>query len=183
MATALSLTAAKRHLNVTRNDSDDEILDTIRAAEATLAHRVGPLAPTEYTERVDGSGDVLALTHTPVLEVTALAPRYGSALVPADFDVDPESGQVSYPAGAVFGARHYDVTYVAGRPEGECPPDLLQASLELTRHLWTTQRGPGAVRPGSSQADQAGNSTPGAQYLLPFRVEQLIAPHERLAIG
>ena len=182
MATALSLTAAKRHLNLSRNDSDDEVLDTIRAAEAILAHRVGPLAPVTYTERVDGSGDVLALTFTPVLSITSLTPRYGTPLVPADFDVDPETGHLTYPSGTVFGARHYDVTYVAGRPAGQCPPDLLQASAELTRHLWDQQRGPGAVRPGS-QAEQPANTIAGAQYLLPFRVEQIIAPHERLAIG
>jgi hypothetical protein len=183
VATALSITAAKRSLNVTRNDSDDELLDTIRAAEAVLAHRVGPLAPTTYTERLAGNSDVLALTFTPVLSLTSVTPRYSTALTVADLDVDAESGLITYPAGTVFGTRQYDVVYVAGRAEGECPADLLQASIELTRHMWQTQRGPGAVRPGAGVAEQPANTLAGAQYLLPFRVEQIIAPHERLAIG
>jgi hypothetical protein len=68
------------------------------------------------------------------------------------------------------------VVYLAGR--STVPDDLLFAVKELVRHLWTTQRG-GATRPGSQQSDAMSNTLPGAAYVFPFRVEQLLAPHEQ----
>jgi hypothetical protein len=53
---------------------------------------------------------------------------------------------------------------------------LLMAVKELVRHMWQTQRGP-TRRPGSQPSESAANTVPGAAYLLPFRVSELIAPH------
>jgi hypothetical protein len=52
----------------------------------------------------------------------------------------------------------------------------LMAIRELVRHLWRTQRGP-TRRPGSEPSESVSNTVPGAAYVLPFRVVELITPH------
>jgi hypothetical protein len=92
----------------------------------------------------------------------------------ADLYLDTAAGVVTYNDGSAFTATYYTVVYAAGR--STCPEDLLLAVKEQVRHLWQTQRG-GAVR------NQAEPAPPGAAYLLPYRVEQLIAPHVQPGFG
>lgn len=170
MAT-LSLSEAKTHLNISSSSNDAEIELVIAAAEAAIAKRVGPLASTNVTVRVEG-GWSLVLPVIPAISLTTVTPVGGSALT--GLHLDAAAGVVTYDSGAGFPARYYDVVYVAGR--AECPDDLLMAVKELVRHMWTTQRG-GTQRPGSQPSEALSNSLPGSAYAFPFRVEQLISPH------
>lgn len=173
----LILAQAKTHLNITVSTYDGEIQDTIDEAEAAIAKRVGPLVSTATTVRVRGMGDALVLPTTPALSLTSVTPVDGTALTLADLYLDDAAGVVTYNSGGSFGAaRAYDVVYNAGR--ASCPDDLLRAIKELVRHLWETQRGPTA-RPGSPVSEAMSNTIPGSAYVFPFRVEQLLAPHEQ----
>lgn len=173
---ALDLPSAKSHLNITASTNDAEIVATIAAAEAAISRHVGPLEPVDKTSRVDGYTSMLMLPVVPVVSLTSVTPVAGTALTVGDLFLDTEAGLIAYNAGGSFGARAYDVVYVAGR--AECPDDLLMAVKELVRHMWTTQRG-GSQRPGSQPSDALSNSLPGSAYTFPFRVQQLLAPHER----
>lgn len=176
----LTLSDAKTHLNIASSTQDGELVRFIEAAEAAIAQRVGPLAATAVTERVEGCTYTLAVTTLPVISLTSVTPVGGSALTLADLWLSP-AGLVRYPASNVwFGSLHYDVAYSAGR--ATCPDDLLLAVKELVRHLWDTQRG-GARRPGSPQSDSLSNTLPGAAYAFPIRVSELIAPHELSSVG
>lgn len=169
----LTLAAAKTHLNINSATHDAELQAFIDAAEAAIAKRVGPLASTATTSRVEG-GDVLSLPVTPVLSLTSVTPVNGAALTVGDLHVEP-SGEVSYTSISTgFPAWRYTVVYNAGR--SSLPSDLLLAVKELVRHMWTTQRG-GSSRPNSPQSDALSNTIPGSAYTFPIRVEQLIAPH------
>lgn len=170
----LPLAVAKTHLNVTGTTHDGEIQDTIDEAEAAIAERVGPLVSTPTTVRVRGVSDALVLPVIPAISLTSVTPVDGAALTLADLYLDTEAGVVTYDSGGSFSARAYDVVYNAGR--SSCPDDLLRAIKELVRHLWITQRGP-TGRPGSGTSDAAANTIPGAAYIFPFRVEQLLTPH------
>lgn len=176
---ALSVDDAKRHLNITTAAHDAEVAAIIAAAEAAISHHVGPLEPTTVTKRVFGR-DGLMLPVVPVISVTSVTPYNGTALTVADLYADPDTGIVSYLSGASFGNGAYTVVYEAGRTI--LPDDLALAVKELVRHLWDSQRGP-TRRPGSPASDGASNSMPGAGYLLPFRVQELIAPHMQIAIA
>lgn len=176
---ALDLAAAKTHLNITASTYDAELQLVIDAAEAAIVKRVGPLQPSSQTARVSG-GSALVLPVTPAISLTSITPVGGSALSLADVYLNTEAGVVSNIYGASFCAYAYDVAYLAGREE--CPDDLLFAVKELVRHLWSPQRG-GAQRPGSQPSDALANTIPGAAYAFPFRVEQLIAPHERIGFA
>lgn len=172
----LTLAVAKTHLNVTGSAQDGEIQDTIDEAEAAIAERVGPLVSTATTVRVRGMSDALVLPVTPALALTSVTPVDGTALTLADLYLDAAAGVVTYDSGGSFSARAYDVVYNAGR--SSCPDDLLRAIKEMVRHLWITQRGP-TGRPGSGASEGVSNTIPGAAYVFPFRVEQLLAPHEQ----
>jgi hypothetical protein len=172
----VQLAEAKTHLNMTASTHDAEVQSLIDAAEAAIGERVGPLTATAETARVRGGRDALVLPTTPVASLTSVTPVEGTALTLSDLYLDEAAGLVTFESGGTFGARHYDVAYEAGR--AECPDDLKLAVKELVRHIWSTQRG-GTARPGSRESEAAANTLPGAAYIFPFRVEQLIAPHEQ----
>lgn len=172
----LTLADAKARLNITGSTHDGEIQATINEAEAAITERVGPLVSTATTARVRGMCDALVLPVTPALTLTSVTPVDGTALTLADLYLDAAAGIVTYDSGGSFGARAYDVVYNAGR--SSCPADLLRAIKELVHHLWLTQRGP-TGRPGSGTSDAASNTIPGAAYVFPFRVEQLLSNHEQ----
>jgi hypothetical protein len=176
----LSLDDAKTHLNVTTSANDAELTSIIDAAEAAITARVGPLEPTVVTARVPG-GSSLVLPVIPAISLTSITPYGGTALtLDASYYLDVEAGTVTYAMHYLFGYTYYDVVYVAGRTT--CPPDLLLAVKELVRHLWKTQRG-GMQLPGSQPSDALSTTLPGSAYTFPIRVEQLIAPHERLGFA
>lgn len=170
----LTLPAAKEYLNITQPTWDVELQDTINAAESVIAERCGPLTSTAFTERVKGGGMGLVLMNTPVVSLTSVTPVGGTAYDLTLLDLDKSSGVIEWGSGIRFATGRYDVAYMAGRTT--VPSDLLRAIKELVRHMWETQRPPTA-RPGSRAGDSVANTIPGAAYVLPFRVEQLMVPH------
>ncbi len=167
----LTLADAKLHLNITTDEQDREILNTIDAAEGAIVDRVGPLEPTTVNVSLSARG-IVTLPITPVLSLTTLTGPHSAAYDVAGLDLDPDAGVVSPGTGQVFTSGRYAVTYQAGR--AACPPQLLQAVKELLKHMWAQQRGTGA-RPGQA--------TPGAGYLLPNRVTELIEPYVQIGFA
>lgn len=172
----LPLAEAKTHLNITRSDYDDEILAMIGAAEAAIAKRVGPLEPTDVTATVTGLG-ALTLPVYPVLSLTTITDAGGTSIPLLGVNVDLAAGVVTGSSGAGLGSSTYTITYSAGRES--CSGDLRMAVMELVRHMWQTQRGP-ALYPGMTDTP---SPAPGAAYLMPYRVQELIAPHEQFGFA
>jgi hypothetical protein len=171
----LELADALDHLNITSGSSSLEVQAFVDAAEAVIARHCGPLSSTATTVRVVGGGCALVLPVLPAVSLTSVTPvDDGSPLTLGDLYLSTGAGLVTYTSGASFPDRFYDVVYSAGRTT--CPDDLLMAVRELVRHMWQTQRGP-TRRPGSQPSEGTANTVPGAAYMLPFRVSELIAPH------
>lgn len=174
----LLLADAKSYLNITSATHDVELQEFIDTAESAIAKRCGPLASTVTTRRVRG-GSALVLPVTPVIDLTSVTDVVsGATETIADLLVTP-GGVVERLHGGGFTARWYDVVYNAGR--ASVPDDLLLGVKELLRHLWETQRG--TSRTASPRSDAASNTVPGAAYLFPFRVEQLIEPYVQPGIA
>lgn len=173
------LSEAKTHLNVTVDTHDAELQGLLDAAESTIAQRCGRLGSTPTTERVPG-GDDLLLVARPAVSLVSVTSADGAVLDLSSLYLDSSAGIVSMSSGASFPARYYTVVFNAGR--SSLPADLRLAVLELTRHFWVTQRG-GSRRPGSPAGDSYSNTLPGAGASLPFRVEQLIAPHVQIGFA
>lgn len=173
----LTVDDAKAHLNITAEGNTGKLQGMIDAAEAAIARRVGPLEPTTVTVTTSGSA-ALNLPVYPILSLTSVTGDGGTVIPLAGLTVDSQSGVITGSAG--FGSGAYVVTYTAGRET--CPADLLMAVKEMVRHLWETQRGP-TGRPGSNRSESTSNTIPGAAYIYPFRVEQLIAPHEQFGFA
>lgn len=161
------------YLNITGAGQDTELTTTLEAAEAVIAQHCGPLAATATTQRVRGERSQLVVSITPAISLTSVTPVGGSALTVGDLMIQA-NGVIEHIAGGTFSSRWYDVVYQAGR--ASLPKDLREAVLALVKHLWEPQRGP-SRRPGSAASDAASNTLPGAGYLLPFRVQELMAPH------
>lgn len=185
---------AKRHLNKSTLDQDglNELEDFIRRAEQAVISRVGHVkqlaAPIEEHHRHDG-GRYLRLERRPVFEVEEISAG-GTELSPADLDEAAPSGwYIDDQRGALL--RHTDrfptgflkVTYRPGWPAEEIPADLEQATLELLRHMWKTQRGSVGGRP-SPRGDSPDQVAPaGMGYALPNRVEQLLHPYMQVPVA
>jgi len=175
----LTLADAKADLGITENTFDAPLQAKIDSAEAVITKKCGPLAPIAKTNIVDGRGQTLVLPITPVISLTSVVGSTGDTIAVGDLFLVPP-GLVSYnmygllsPGYWFFPSRYYTVVYQAGRTT--CPADLLEAVRELTRHLWLTQRGGVSRREGPVDATLA--RVPGAGYLLPFSVQELIADH------
>ncbi len=177
---ALTLAQAKSHLNITGAAHDAKLQGTIDEAESAIAEKCGPLEPTATTERVAGGVPFLVLSEAPAISLTSVTPYQGAALTIGDLYLDPKTAIVTQDSGAYFSARFYTVVYSAGRTT--LHPDLVLAVKELVRHLWMPQRGP-TQRPGSAPSEGAANTIPGAAYLLPFRVSELISEHLTKALA
>lgn len=175
----LTLAEVKGHLNLTVATHDGELAAFIDAAEAAIAQRVGPLSPESRTLRVRPASHVLRIP-TPAVSVTSVTDADGVALTVGDLFLDGASGLITYDDGTSFPSRYYTVVYLAGRDP--VPADLKLAIKELVRHFWDTQRGP-TRRPGSTASETASNTIPGAAYLLPFRVSELLKPHMPILVG
>jgi hypothetical protein len=174
----LSLADAKTHINVTGTAQDTEISAFIARAERAIAERVGPLEPEARTVRVTPTNSTL-LVPSPAVSITSVTDSEGVALTVADLHLE-RAGLITYDDGRTFSSRWYDVVYLHGR--SSCPADLVLAVAEMVRHLWDTQRG--RSTPGGPRASEmTSNTIPGAAYLLPFRVAELIAPHRVQLVG
>lgn len=172
----------KAWLNITMPGDDDKLQKTIDAAEQAVASRIGPLEPVSVTRRVRGGTIGLTLPLAPVISVTSVVPiGGGTPLDVSTLDVDTSTGIVYLTSGWGFPNHAYTVTYMAGFDD--VPADLLQALEELVRHLWRTQRGSGTSRPGSAASSEVDNKVPGAAYLFPIRVEQLLAPYTSFGVA
>ncbi len=169
----VDLAAAKAYLKITDTTFDAVLPGFIAAAEAVIAERCGPLEASARTERLRGGVEALALRTVPVISLTSVTPVDGSAVTLGDMYLDSASGVVTMNSGAGFPARYYTVLYSSGR--SSCPADLVLAVKELLRHTWAAQRG--GPRATAQPSELTGNTVPGAAYLLPFRVSELIAPH------
>lgn len=149
----------------------------IEAAEAKIANTCGPLEPTTVTVRITPVGGRLRLPKAPAISLTTVTVSdSGGTLDLDDLYLDLEDGVVSRNDGGVFHARYYDVAYQAGR--ATLPADLREAVVLLVKYMWEPMRGSGQ-RPGPRNSETAAETLPGAEFTLPFRVQQLLADHEQ----
>lgn len=169
----VQLAEAKTHLN-TSGTSDAELQKFIDRAEKAIGKRIGPIGSVTKTERTRGGCATLRLNHSPIISLTSVTAVGGAAIATSQLTA-LSGGRVVYTQGGWFAARFYDVVYQAGR--ATLDEDLTLAVLEMVRHLFDTQRGGGAARIGSAPDETMANTVPGAASVLPFRVEQLIAPY------
>jgi hypothetical protein len=158
------LADAKAYLNITVTTYDTELQGFIDAAEAAIAVRCGSLTSVPVTEQTNSACRVLMLSSLPVVSITSITSLAGAVASLSDLVVDKRAGVVTGLA-----RDTYTVVYQAGR--ASVPEDLKMAVKELVRHLWTTQRGAG-VRPGSAIIEPTSTG-----YLLPYRVQELMAPY------
>jgi len=166
----LSLDDVKDRLNITDTSNDEELRRIAAAATARLAaetHRT--LASVTQTATVDMTGlgrRVLTLPKPCWLSITSVTDD-GASVDADDWRLD-ETGQTLTRRN---GATWMGEVVVTGRA-GVIGDDLAiaqQAALELTAHLWETQRVP-------MGRNMAAGPVPGMGYALPNRVSEMIAP-------
>jgi len=176
-APLVSLTDAKAHLNITATTNDEELrrfLDVATDAAERFTGRT--LRGGSVTETLDGNGTpTLLLSTLPVRSITSVSIG-GSAVAATGYTVS-DAGVLTRLGGSYTpgpwtpGVGNVEVTYMAG--DATPPPAAVHAVLELTRHLWTTQRG---SMQGMPRRDVEDVYDPSAGMAMPRRVIELLEP-------
>lgn len=170
----VGLDDVKRHLNITSTSSDEELRAVLSAAtsaaEDYLRRPLRRASSTQTFYTRSGNGRGLVLDRTDVASIVEVV-EDGVTLTADDFDADLAAGVVwrsdcrewCYPTSVEYATN------------GINSPALRQAVLELTRHLWETQRGSMPMMPRGVDGMDAFN--PAMSYSLPRRVTELLAPY------
>lgn len=169
----------KDFLNITSTGSDNELVLTLDRAEAAIAARVGPLSPVTVTEVHHGGRNPIVLRRPPVIAVTSVVADAVTTV--AGFDLDSEAGLLYSEFGYGYAGlpRSVRVTYQSGRA-APLPADLEAAVLELTKHLWESQRGSAPAALTGTGDDELRSA--GSGFLLPYRVQSLLEPYLRPSV-
>jgi hypothetical protein len=190
----VSLSAAKKHLNITNDVDDDELRDYIEAAtkvvetyrneaivRRTIVERVDSVRGTSTLSQAGAAYDMgyetggarrrITVSTTPVLSVTSVARVDGTYTWDmSQLDVDPDRGSIT----VLFGPLFYgfvEVTYVAGYPV--VPANITLAAKIIIDHLWQLQRRPSLA--GSSIFGAETDATPsGFGFAIPNRAAELL---------
>lgn len=170
----VGLDDVKRHLNITSTSSDEELravlMAATTAAEDYLRRPLRRVSQTETFYTRSGNGRGLVLSRTDVASVASVV-EDGVTLSADDYDADLAAGVLWREDGAEW-CYPTSVTFTSA---GVDSPALRQAVLELTRHLWETQRGSMPMMPRGVDGMDAFN--PAMTYSLPRRVTELLAPY------
>lgn len=162
----VTLDELKKHLNISRNTDDAELLFTLDAAHGAVEGIVGPIRHRVVTETVRTNSRTVVLRFSPIVSVTSLTA--GGANV--TYTLDPVTGLL----GDVYASGAMTATYVAGRTV--VPDQIRYAILIVAAHLWRTQQG--AASPSSGlQGEEDPFPTPGLGFAIPARAQDLLAPY------
>lgn len=166
----ISLDEAKARLNITTTDNDEELRRIIAAATGRAAAAVNrALSVRTLTQTVDKTyvPSRTVVVPTPALLAVSAVTEDGVAVAAADYEVSRD-GQEVRRKGASWWTGVVEVTGTVG-VAGDDLAIAQQAVLELTAHLWETQRTP------MGRNAMAG-PTPGMGYALPNRVTEMLEP-------
>lgn len=146
----VSIDVVKDWLGITKPDTDTLVQDTVDAAEAYLARRIGAgsiLGVETITQRATGYRNALTLTTFPVVSVTSVTGSDGALVPLSTLDVDLSAGILrtsstlyATTTGYPFILPWYSVVYQAGFTTLDF--DYTHAVKEASRWLWGAQRGP-----------------------------------------
>lgn len=183
----VSLDEVKSHLNIPLTvTTDDEELRRFMDAATDLAEGfVGQVLGrrTITSEKHSGSNyDHIKIRKPSILSVTSLTENGVALTQDTDYVVDP-TGQRIYriATNGLFSNHYYGywaqgvnnvvVTYVAGFTLA--PAAARQGVLEITRHLWTTQRG---NKSGTTRSQSGDDFAAGGTHSLTWKAEELLQP-------
>jgi hypothetical protein len=177
----MSLADAKKHLNLTKTDHDDEVRSWVESITAGVEHFAGVCVRRTVAERHDVNGvRTLCLRRTPVLSLTSVVAILsgGTDYAVADLELDGPTGIVQrLDGGRLCGPLR--VTYTAGRTV--IPAAIRDAAKVILQHLWRTQNPQGRTRLGGEDYAVT-EPLPGFGYAIPHRAMQLLEP-DRLPPG
>lgn len=166
----VGLAEVKEHGNITRTDSDRELLDFIGTAQQIIESLVGVTVPQTVTETVYDASQVLWLHYSPVLSVTSVT-EYGTPVDPSLYTVDLFTGTITRTDRRNwYGAATSAVTYVYRAGRTPIPEGIRWAAKELTISLWRSTQ---AQRGGRGRGETPDTPT---GYALPNRVKEALEP-------
>lgn len=154
----------RRHLRINSQDTDDQLLMVIGAAQDAVEGIIGPVLRREVTQDVEPRWDTIVLRVLPVLSITDIT----SSDTSIGYKADTVTGLVT----GLSGYSPVRVTYVAGR---EVVPDAVRlATLIIAAHLWETQR---ENSPTPVDGNDFGQDVPfGLGFAIPNRAASLLEP-------
>jgi hypothetical protein len=174
----VSLADAKRHLNQTTTTQDEELRGFIGTATDIIEALCGPVVVRTFSERIEGCGPTIVLSHTPLVAVTSVVSlrSSGPTYDMANVDVELPTGVLELLDGTWFRGS-LRPAYTAGRPV--VPRALRMAALVIIQHMWRTQLGSSTAARRRDRGDDYADPIPGMGYSIPNRAMELMGPFLR----
>jgi hypothetical protein len=169
----LSLDEARSYLNfeAAQTVSDEELREFVEAATPIIEGEVGSVIRRTVTHTIYRSCPPIPLQETPVISLTSAAIlRTGTAVAVTNMVED--QGLLYSKTVTPFPTEPWTLTYVVGRTV--IPRPILEATGEVIKNLWSSQRGAGGRR--------AGQETP-LPFVLSYRAKDALKPYAQCGIA
>ena len=164
----------KAHLGITQPFTDDRLRSVaLLASEMVEAYTGRVYRRQTITETYDGGSNTLILRRLPVQAITSVTVA-GIAAVATDYTLDTLAGIVyrnTLNAGWAWPSGTLNITVVYTVAPAVIPFRARQATLELIRHLWDSQRGGYSIPKQQGAGD---DWDPRQGYSIPRRVAELL---------
>jgi hypothetical protein len=169
----LSLDEARSYLNfeAAQTTSDEELREFVEAATPIIEAEVGSVIRRTVTHTIYRSCPPIPLQETPVISLTSAAIlRTGTAVAVTNMVED--QGLLYSKTVTPFPTEPWTLTYVVGRTV--IPRPILEATGEVIKNLWSSQRGASGRR--------AGQETP-LPFVLSYRAKDALKPYAQCGIA
>lgn len=186
----LSMSEARRQLNISTTGDDDELRDWIGAITPVIERHIGKtiLRTTKVERRYLYGYTTMICTRTkPIISLTSIVtldsggPTWG--VTSTDVDIDADAGTLLALIRPWYG--NLKITYVAGMTA--VPNNYAKAAGLILQHLWSSQRGKERGAPYVGGGLGSVTATPGAGYtsygyLIPEGALELLGPPARVIV-
>ena len=173
MTDLLTLAEAKAALGITTTNYDSELADYISGATEAVNFICGDSAAAAVTYVTRAAG-AIAVSDTPILSLTSVTGDWSGVRDLALLRFDAYTGVIR-PKATAMPLRDDTYTVVYQRGRAAVPAAMKQAAKVILKHQWSTQRGPSAKAPTSSD----GTYVPMLGFAVPNAALQMLAPHDR----
>lgn len=177
MPDIVTLGEAKRHLNISGFENDDELSGFVAAATGFFERWLGALASRTITETVTPTTDGLIFLTAPVISITSMSPAYGYPGTYAVANWTPAGRRIiaGYGLGTVYTSSPVTITYVGGYTT--VPADLKQAALDYIKWRWMSQRGASRLPTMGDEFQIAPSAT------VPYKIMEVIDGYRQPVIA
>jgi hypothetical protein len=173
-ALIISLDEARDYLNVPAGETvnDEELRLFVEAVTKAIEKHVGPLTRRTVTTTINHYGPCVPLPFDPLSLTSAVLVRDGSTVNTTNMVV--ENGVLRSKTYAPLPSEPWTLTCVVGR--AVIPANIRIAAGQVTKDLWSSQRGAGGRRAGQGELTRLA-------FVMSYQALEGVEPDKQLGVA